>query len=187
MSAKDNPGALAAAGAEKARVSELDPSRSKKPTRVEYFWLAEARAAIEVAKAALPHLTTEGMGAVEARPWRPVYSGAAFDRDRGTFVPENVATAIAFLRRCVAIKTPTLGSYGLKHAAERWGATHGMAPYLTNGELIAAASYLGFTIKEEPRSLNVLIGVGVKQVQELDPICIWSSNWRSNRPFGRWL
>jgi hypothetical protein len=39
VSAKDNPGTLAAAGAEKARVSELDPSRSKLPTdKANSFW-----------------------------------------------------------------------------------------------------------------------------------------------------
>jgi hypothetical protein len=39
MTKRRNPGALAAAGAEKAKVRELDPSRSKSPTiKANSFW-----------------------------------------------------------------------------------------------------------------------------------------------------
>jgi hypothetical protein len=179
MVQKNSPGSLAATGTEKGRFEELHPSRAKSPTKKAKYSdaSAEARAAIEFAKAALPRLTIQGIGTIVPGLWRQVFGGPEFDRDRATFSTENVATAIAFLRRCIPIKVPTQCSYALKHAAERWGAAHGMSHYITNGEFIAAAAYLGFPIAEEPRSLNVLIGVGVKQVQELDPACLWSRKW----------
>lgn len=180
MRTKKSPGTLAAVGGEKAAIKELDPSRAKSPTtKAKYSDVSgeEARAAIELTKSALPRLTIQGIGTFVPGPWRQVWGGPEFDRDRTLFAPENVATAIAFLRRCIPIKMPTQCSYALKHAAERWGAAHGMAHYVSNGEFIAAAAYLRFPIKEEPKSLNVLIAVGVKQVQEIDPACLWSRKW----------
>jgi hypothetical protein len=46
-------------------------------------------------------------------------------------------------------KTLKLGSYGIKHQAETWGATNGMAPYVTNGAAICAALLLGYEIRRD--------------------------------------
>jgi hypothetical protein len=50
-------------------------------------------------------------------------------------------------------------SYGLKHLAEDWGRAAGLEPYVANGELIAAALYLGFTVTLDPGTPNAFIGV----------------------------
>jgi hypothetical protein len=85
-----------------------------------------------------------------------------------------------------ATKTPKLSSYGLKHAAERWGECHGMEPYVSNGEFIVAAVYLGFKIKLYRGSLNVKVAVSVEDVQRLDPECIWSSKYSPKAKKSYW-
>jgi hypothetical protein len=70
--------------------------------------------------------------------------------------PDEVATCIAFLRQCQPTTKPKLSSYRLKHAAERWGNR-----YVTNGALIAAASYLNLKIVRVPNGPNVRIAVDV--------------------------
>jgi hypothetical protein len=89
--------------------------------------------------------------------------------DRNNFNPEEVATAIAFLRRCrlTRSRAARLSSYGLKHYAERWGKAAGMAPYVTNGELIAAALYLGFPVEFNTTCVNALVGVNKLQLRKL--------------------
>jgi hypothetical protein len=96
-------------------------------------------------------------------------SGPEVDADFAQMDPEQVATAIAFLRQCRKVKKPNRHSYGLKHAAERWGGSNGRHPYVANGALIAAALYLGFIIKTVPKDLNVFVAVAVKDVRRLDP------------------
>jgi|GraSoiStandDraft_17_1057272.scaffolds.fasta_scaffold1341102_1 hypothetical protein len=87
--------------------------------------IAEAKIAIATAKNECPYLTTEGTGAYQ--PFgHLVFSGPKFEEDRINFSPEEVATAIAFLRRCRPTRAAKLCSYGLKHAAERWGKAAGM-------------------------------------------------------------
>jgi len=140
----------------------------------------EAKAALAKAKAAMPHLTWAGIGTYDREKRRCVSSGEEFERDRRdeAFDLKQVATAIAFLRLCVPTKGAAVNSYGLKHAAERWGREHGMQPYVANGELIVAACYLGLSIGYEPRnSPNVGVGVQLRRLQELDPECIWSRKW----------
>jgi hypothetical protein len=132
----------------------------------------EACTAITIAKTRLPQLTVKGLGTYEQPPgrWLLIYEGAQFDRDRADFSPDNVATAIAFLRRCRRLRSPKANSYSLKHFAERWGERASMAPYITNGELIAAASFLDFPINPIPNSPNALIAVSVVDVMRLDPL-----------------
>jgi hypothetical protein len=114
----------------------------------------EAIEAIEMAKAAYPKLCTDGMG--------EGMTAETFERSRNDFEPANVATAIAYLRQRRTVKHPRVSSYHLKHLAERWGRENGMQPYITNGELIVAAIYLGIKIKPAVfRSLNVAVGVRV--------------------------
>jgi hypothetical protein len=128
--------------------------------------IAEAGLAITAAKSECPHLTTEGIGAYQPCG-NLVFSGPKFDEDRNNFRPEEVATAIAFLRRCRPTRAARLSSYSLKHAAERWGNASGMAPYVSNGELIAAALYLGLPVDIDTTCVNALVGVSKKQVYKL--------------------
>lgn len=76
---------------------------------------------------------------------------------------DEIATAIAFLRRFKPTKRGTYNSYFLKHEAERWGRRNGMVAYVSNGALIAAAMSLGFVIDEYkncwPTSPNAKIGI----------------------------
>src|SRR5262249_43487705 len=102
------------------------------------------------------------------KQYRHITSGPEFERARSQFSAARVATAIAFLRQCRPIKTPSLCSYGLKHAAESWGERNGLEGYVANGELIAAAVYLGLTLKPfEYDCPNVKIGISRKDVRRL--------------------
>jgi hypothetical protein len=130
-----------------------NPTPSLKPVD-----LAEAKIAIELALAALPHLTVHGIGAYDAR--RVVFSGHAFDACRTDFGIERVATAIAFFRSGPRTRKRREDSGWLKHLAERWGRDQGMSSYVANGELIAAAVYLGLPIQGVSKAPNVLIRVG---------------------------
>ena len=91
--------------------------------------------------------------------------------DAGALDADGLATAGAFLRlltptRSVNMRSP--GSYGLKHDAERWGRSQGMAPYVSNGALIAAAVALGYPIRHGRRgSPNVSVGVSLRDLQKL--------------------
>jgi hypothetical protein len=132
--------------------------------------IAEAKIAIAAAKNECPYLTTEGIGAYQ--PFgHLVFSGPKFEEDRNNFSLEQVATAIAFLRRCrlTRSRAARLSSYGLKHAAERWGKAAGMAPYVSNGELIAAALFLGFPVEFNTTCVNALVGVDKRSLRKLEP------------------
>jgi hypothetical protein len=143
--------------------------------------------AIAMAKSAMPTLTPHGVGVYDSELRRWVSSGPEFEKARGHhFTTAQVATALAFLQQCNKTKTPNLSSYGLKHAAERWGRRHGMEPYITNGELIVAAIYLDFKIKPYPNSPNVAIAVSVKDVQRLGPECLWSSKYWQQPKLSFW-
>lgn len=64
------------------------------------------------------------------------------------------------------IKTPSVCSYSLKHAAQRW--SH---QYVSNGALIVAAAMLGYPMRPqryvigEPR--NVIIGISRRHYENL--------------------
>lgn len=62
--------------------------------------------------------------------------------------------AVEWLRHIPTRKTVNLGSYGLKHQAERWG-----GDYVSNGALIAAAIHLGFKVERISGTPNALINV----------------------------
>ena len=128
----------------------------------------EAHHAIEVAKTMCAELTPEGIGAYEPG-MKLVFHGETFERCRNEFNPEQVATAIAFLRLCIPTKVPTKGSYGLKHEAECWGRRNGRCRYVANGELIAAAIYLGFCISDKACGPNVDVGVHRRSLRKLQP------------------
>ena len=74
----------------------------------------------------------------------------------------EIATAVAFLRRCrPTVKTTgrSPSSYELKHAAEAWGAVNGMANYVSNGALIAAALEVCYLVSYGHGGPNPSIGV----------------------------
>jgi hypothetical protein len=76
------------------------------------------------------------------------------------FSPDNIATAILFLRQCRAkTKTKIVGSYYLKHLCERWGERNGQQPYVANGEMILAALWVGLPVQWDGRHINVDIAV----------------------------
>ena len=94
-------------------------------------WTDQARVAIQAAPA---NLSAEGWDADSPHP----------------LAVDQVATAIAYLTcgpvralRSIPTRQPSAASsYGLKHQAERWGRSVGLAPYVANGALIAAALHL---------------------------------------------
>jgi hypothetical protein len=122
----------------------------------------EAVAAIVAAKAIMPQLTIVGRGIYEEN-WRVVFSGEKFEKARDELDPTNVAAAIRFLRQCRPTKRARLSSYRLKHSVEHWD-----HDYVSNGELIAAALYLGFKTKSIPGEVNVLIAVNADDADRLD-------------------
>ncbi len=62
----------------------------------------------------------------------------------------HVECAIGFLRMCMKTQKPNFSSYAIKHFAEKWGRTVGLAPYVTNGAAIVAAHALGFVVARYP-------------------------------------
>lgn len=75
--------------------------------------------------------------------------------DRERIAIGNVRTALVFLERTASFRktiNTKIGSYGLKHHVERWGAQNGMSTYVANGELIVAALLAGFEVKRSRTS-----------------------------------
>jgi hypothetical protein len=69
----------------------------------------------------------------------------------------------AWLRENIApIKTPTFGSYTMKHVVE-----HAIGEYVTNGELIAAALVAGYPARLVPGP-NPLFGMSARDVHRID-------------------
>lgn len=122
--------------------------------------LASQRTLAEV-MAQQPHLTEFGIGvdhnprmtAVERS--QQVEQLRARLRDRELFV---VRVRDWLLTHATPIKTPTVGSYGLKHHVER-----AIGEYVTNGELIAAAMMADYPTRHVTGP-NVLIGVSKRSV-----------------------
>jgi len=65
--------------------------------------------------------------------------------------------------RRVSVNT-TCSSYGLKHIAEK---TVDSIPYISNGAFIAAAYFLGFTVKRINGGPNAHINISNKSVRKL--------------------
>ena len=84
------------------------------------------------------------------------------DDARKGFARTEVATALLFLAGgpvTTLKRIPSRGagtSYGWKHTAEKWGRLMGLEPYITNGEFIVAADWLGIPSRREIFSLNVV-------------------------------
>jgi hypothetical protein len=136
--------------------------------------LAEAEVAIEKAREQHPNLG-----------WRGLYPFAVNrvglrHLNKATDMPDaaQVATAIGFLRSCSPAVSRGQNSYALKHQAEDWGFRNGMEHYVSNGALIAAAIYLGFTVKRSSavNSPNAVVGVD-RQSQDVCGCAAWRRRW----------
>ena len=91
-------------------------------------WLVHAGRAIKLAPRGL---------------YRPGWNHGLPPRLQERFDIGAVATAIAFITAgpTCRISVPKTSSYWLKHRCEEWGDRVGYAPYVMNGDLIAALSY----------------------------------------------
>lgn len=99
-------------------------------------------------------------------------SGFADAKPDGNAIEQvEVETAAAWLDMCAhRIKTKWYwgSSYGLKHAAERWGRDNGMSPYVSNGAFIKAAILAGYEVRPCARpdyrpSLNAQLKLGLNR------------------------
>jgi transcriptional regulator with XRE-family HTH domain len=81
----------------------------------------------------------------------------------------QVATAIAWIDSVKTIKTPTTGSYGAKHQAERWGRENGYASYVANGALLVGAIYRKIPMKRVARSPNALLALDTNPMPDARP------------------
>jgi transcriptional regulator with XRE-family HTH domain/uncharacterized protein YozE (UPF0346 family) len=66
----------------------------------------------------------------------------------------QVATAIRWIDSVKKVKTWKCGSYGAKHRAEKWGKENGLASYVANGALIAAAVHRKVGLRRQPNNPN---------------------------------
>lgn len=77
--------------------------------------------------------------------------------------PDQVTTAMAFLRMFTPTKRAYYSSYYLKHAAENWGSQVGLSAYVSNGALILAALMLGLVVKPYHGWLNPNAAIGISK------------------------
>jgi hypothetical protein len=119
--------------------------------------LRDARDAITVALQRYPSLDAWGI-----RDGRDSASDDTLDDSL-----DQIATAIACLRQCRPIKTCNMGSYFLKHVAERWGEQHGLRSYVSNGAFIAAAVFLGYPTRRHGDGPNVIVAISRPSVLAL--------------------
>jgi hypothetical protein len=130
--------------------------------------LVEAIAAIESAQDRWPSLGWEGYYPLKTRDGL-----RELPQQNPYHFPEQVATAIAFLRLCIPTKSPrgSVRAYELKHWAEDWGAANGMESYVPTGAVIIAALHLALPIRKEKKEtlphyhpslpLNDIVWIGV--------------------------
>jgi hypothetical protein len=84
--------------------------------------------------------------------------------------PDQVLTAMMFLRMFTPTKLTYYSSYFLKHAAENWGGKVGLCSYVSNGALILAALMLGLTVApydKEGWSPNAGIGISKRDFRRI--------------------
>jgi hypothetical protein len=141
-----------------ARFAQLDASKEAIPfgtARDFAAYLREARAAIaSVVSDPTLGLTRNGfiIDPQELRTPNPFDVG-------------SVATALAFIDRGLVSRVGAgdrraVGSYGLKHAAEKWGRENGFEPYVGNGDFIAAIVWRKIPYRRDGgRSPNCQVGL----------------------------
>lgn len=112
-----------------------------------------------------PRLTSFGMGTY----WRPddtaEQRAEEFDKERAHLrnsLPIVITLTLWLTANIGMIKTPTRGSYGLKHLAES-----SIGHYVTNGQLIAAALIAGYPMLEN-RGPNPLFGMRKRDLDRAD-------------------
>ena len=112
----------------------------------EKLFLAEAKMALERARALFPKLSPSGFVDVP-----------------GDFNLEGIACAIEFLRGLSRAPAKRgVGSYGLKHVCERW-----CGRYISNGELLVGAAYVGLEMLIPMDGPNAYIGVDKRQLNQI--------------------
>lgn len=75
---------------------------------------------------------------------------------------ESVRELATWLRDNVRpIKTPTVGSYGMKHVVEK-----AIGRYVSNGEFIAAALIAGYPYRHD--APNTLFGMSARDIRRLE-------------------
>jgi hypothetical protein len=117
---------------------------------------------IAAAVAAFPDLTPEGL------------RGGPFDPSpQYRWHPQQIATAMTFLRQCRKNKKSNFYSSDIKHWAEAWG-----GGYVINGAAIVAAIALGFKVTRSRGGLYARIGLHKNDLAKLirPPANCW---WRS--------
>ena len=102
---------------------------------------ADAIAAITVALRA-HRIDPRGLGPFP-QPYEP--DQHSFDQPFGIW---QVVTAIEWLRDGNLRKHRGVGSYGLKHQAERWGREQGLSYYVSNGAMLIALHAFGKNIAQ---------------------------------------
>lgn len=111
--------------------------------------LREAEKAVDMAREKFPFFDPRGLGPYD-QPYVP--DQHSFDTDSGR---KQVATGIAALKALRLLNG--VDAYAAKHRAEQWGRRNGMAPYVSNGAIIAAAVGLGIGVSSD-RDGNVSLG-----------------------------
>jgi hypothetical protein len=112
-----------------------------------------------------PQLNSFGIGVYEPRRKTPERRRAELADGRVALAGQEakVLEIATWLRGNVTpIKTPTVGSYGMKHVVERAN-----NKYVTNGELIAAALIAGYRFKYTAGP-NMLFGMSTRDVKRID-------------------
>jgi hypothetical protein len=85
-------------------------------------------------------------------------------REPSPIQPDQVLTAMAFLRMFTPTKRAYCSSYTLKHAAENWGGKLGLCSYVSNGALILAALMLGLVVRPyDCWGVNPNAGIGISK------------------------
>jgi hypothetical protein len=144
--------------------------------------LEEASKAIDIIAPQYPDLTMNGFHETYYRRGSDGLQVLVdeFDTERRRRLLEcpntiaQVATSIAFISQLELSKTPTHGSYGMKHAAEKWGRCHGMEPYVANGAFIVAALYSGVAMSRKQgmqNSPNCWLGFSNRSLRRVRDTC----------------
>lgn len=129
----------------------------------------EAEVAIEQALAKNLRINRYGFGYYPAGKISSAELGRGFMEAREELrgLTDEVATSISWLRLVQGTKVPRTNSYWLKKRAQEWGKANGLAPYISNGALIAAAMYLRFPVQERYGDPNAAIGVSLRSARAI--------------------
>lgn len=112
-----------------------------------------------------PQLNLFGIGTFDPRSKGPEQRQAELADGRARLVEREAAVLeiATWLRENIApIKTPTIGSYRMKHVVEK-----AIGEYVANGELIAAALIAGYSWRYTDGP-NPLLGMSERDVKRAD-------------------